>query len=438
MAKFLIIVLFFIAACGETTAPQVEVRQAELGEPVGEFPSLTERQVLYLTNRARVEPDAFNPADPYDPTPPLRWDYLLTKAARFHAGHINEANCWCADHSSCCALEEAGDDIACGGPTTGCGAMSASDRVALWTPNYSGENMAMGQMTPQAAIDGWINSPGHWQNINSSAHSLLGAGNEGTAWVQDFGRGGGSPPVIGDGIHLSNGQSTTFGITYHQPTSNGPQTALVIVNGECHDLTLTYGTAQSGAFETSKALGPGCHRYYFYFTDGNGNDLTYPSTGSLGVGTDDCALYLEERPADTCSPSGQTCETGDTRSCYTGPFGTRDIGICTSGVERCIGGQWTGECMNEIQPESAEICDNSVDDNCDGEVDEACTSDEDDAGSPKNEEEPKQNDEMETDASEPTSDGGCSTIVPVSKGNIPGLLLIAVVATIWRRRRWAN
>lgn len=371
---FLITSLYFLSCSDGFQTPEAPAsadlmsRDFALGEPIDGYPSYEERVVLYLTNQLRTEPQAFNEQGSYEPTPPLRYDAALGRAARFHAKHIIEASCWCEDHSSCCPLEAGPDEPQCAQPASGCGVMDAADRVSMFSPAYSGENMAMGQPTPQSAIQGWTFSEGHWSNINNAGHRLLGTGYYPTAWVQDFGVGG-SPPVIGDGIHMGASTSSKFGITYYQPGTGGPRVAMVIVNGECHDLDLVYGTPEHGSFETTVSLDQGCNRYYFHFTDGQGNDITYPSRGSFGVG-DGCEFYVEERPADTCSPSGQTCETGDTRACYTGPFGTRDVGVCASGVERCVGSQWTGECLNQIVP-GEEICDGS-DADCDGEVDEGC------------------------------------------------------------------
>ena len=103
-----------LGACGDATfvEPAHEgstlTRLQSIGEEVVQgYPSYQERVILYMTNRARTEPDKFKPSEPYPATPPLQWDLALSKAARFHAAHINEADCWCPDHSSCCALEGA-------------------------------------------------------------------------------------------------------------------------------------------------------------------------------------------------------------------------------------------------------------------------------------------------------------------------------------------
>ncbi|MGM0555194.1 MAG: CAP domain-containing protein [Myxococcota bacterium] len=417
-----------LTAPGVASADPGEARTGQsLGEPRDGYPSYAERVVLYLTNRARTEPDAFNPDEPYEPTPPLQYDRPLSQAARWQAQHIIEGSCWCADHSSCCELTENADgEVVCAGEPTGCGMTSSTDRVSLWSARYSGENAALGQQSAQQAVDGWIHSSGHWQNMNGS-HSLLGVGRFQTAWVQDFGSGG-TPPVAADGIHLRSGQQHTFGTTYYQPTTGGPQSALVIVDGTCHELDLAYGEPELGAFETTLSLESGCHRYYFHITDGAGDYHTYPDEGSFAVdvGADSCPFFSTNRPADTCSPSGQTCETGHTRPCYTGPFGTEGVGVCRAGTERCIGGTWTGECNGQTLPADAEICENELDDNCDGQVDEGCgVADvgELDAG-----------DAGESDDDPSNSSGGCGTAAGAPAQTELIVVLLVALCVFWRRR----
>lgn len=65
-----------------------------------------------------------------------------------------------------------------------------------------------------------------------------------------------------------------------------------------------------------------------------------------------------------CGP----CQQGDTRSCYTGPPNTRNIGICRDGVQSCQNGQW-GLCQGEVKP-TTETCDNQ-DNDCNGQIDDA-------------------------------------------------------------------
>lgn len=70
---------------------------------------------------------------------------------------------------------------------------------------------------------------------------------------------------------------------------------------------------------------------------------------------------------------GCICVTGTQQPCYSGPPTTRDVGVCRSGSQTCLGTAW-GTCSNDVRPRSAEICTNDLDDNCNGRVDELpCT-----------------------------------------------------------------
>ncbi|PKM63217.1 MAG: hypothetical protein CVU97_01405 [Firmicutes bacterium HGW-Firmicutes-21] len=52
----------------------------------------------------------------------------------------------------------------------------------------AGENIAKGYSTPQAVVDGWMNSSGHRANILNSAYTQIGVGyvSDGNYWTQMF------------------------------------------------------------------------------------------------------------------------------------------------------------------------------------------------------------------------------------------------------------
>lgn len=52
----------------------------------------------------------------------------------------------------------------------------------------AGENIAMGQPTPEVVVDGWMNSEGHRANILNSSYTQIGVGYvaEGNYWTQMF------------------------------------------------------------------------------------------------------------------------------------------------------------------------------------------------------------------------------------------------------------
>lgn len=70
---------------------------------------------------------------------------------------------------------------------------SAFDMMKKYGVSYrtAGENIAKGQKTPEAVMNGWMNSSGHRANILSSAYTHIGVGyakdsNGNTYWVQIF------------------------------------------------------------------------------------------------------------------------------------------------------------------------------------------------------------------------------------------------------------
>ncbi len=69
-------------------------------------------------------------------------------------------------------------------------------------------------------------------------------------------------------------------------------------------------------------------------------------------------------------PVQAECTPGGERDCYSGPEGTKGVGICKSGKQTCeSNGQWSA-CKGEVTPAGKEVCFNNVDDNCNGKPDD--------------------------------------------------------------------
>lgn len=52
--------------------------------------------------------------------------------------------------------------------------------------SYAGENIAMGQKTPEEVVKAWMNSSGHRANIMNANYTLIGVGYYNGYWAQEF------------------------------------------------------------------------------------------------------------------------------------------------------------------------------------------------------------------------------------------------------------
>jgi len=348
------------------------------GEPDQDgFPSWEERVHHQLANRARVDPQlemtaCGAPCDEaacYTPQGPLHYNPLLGRAARFHAAHMS-LNGYFAHASSCTLVSslpttypnqcDGAASCSCEGGVNQCSGTctSAQGRVSMWGAGYGGEIIASGG-SPNFAFYLWLyedaggDSQCHFTMANGHRWLLLtnsggvGFGVDGLH-VGDFGS---SDPSwvhpIPSGTHWPR-QSATVEVWANWYDSSAPLSALLNVDGTCQPMTLERGTATNGAYRADvTGVGSGCHRYYFVFADSTNTPVTFPSTGSLGIGPQGtCDDWNTERPAlgagCDCAPScgGNVCgDDGCGGSC----------GDCGAN-ENCVNGQCEGSVGPDAGP----------------------------------------------------------------------------------------
>lgn len=176
-----------------------------------------EAETVYLGNLARRQ----------NGQPPLRWNLQLTRAARWfswdsvenrpggYCGHQDTRGFW------------------------------PDDRAREWgyLGNAGAENAFCGYVTPQQAIEGWLNSPGHRANLLHGGHREIGLGNyrrpgDGRGYVaQMFG----SDPVYAPLIIENEAPATgtpTVGLYLHNLAGRGlkqrgPATQMRVGNDRC-------------------------------------------------------------------------------------------------------------------------------------------------------------------------------------------------------------
>ena len=281
------------------------------GEAVGGFPSWPERVLHQWVNRARCEPAVemtacganCGEAACYAPMPPLAWSLALNRAARFHCDEMTHQGYFA--HDSQCALSptvgttypgscDGSAACACAAPLPH---TSFAARVALFGAVASGEVLATGA-DPNQAFYLWLFEPapnpacafsdenGHRWLILKSQGSM-GAGVSSHNGLHrsgiDFGAAG-TPGRIPSGSHYPR-QAPVVQAWANWYDASAPLEAFVVVDGSWIPMSLARGTPTNGAWTAPvPGVGGGCHRYFFAFRDSGGALVTYPTTGTLGIG----------------------------------------------------------------------------------------------------------------------------------------------------------
>ena len=140
-----------------------------------------EQRILELVNDERA---AVN-------LPPLKRVGQLDEAARYHAADLQQDNYF--EHDT---YDRTGGSLQL--------ICNWSTRLSSYYTGWSaiGENIAAGYASPEAAMVGWMNSPGHRANILSTSFWEIGVGySEGGGayyryYVQDFGKRSASYPLV--------------------------------------------------------------------------------------------------------------------------------------------------------------------------------------------------------------------------------------------------
>lgn len=182
-----------LVACGQQTVPESPPQGNVLGRAVSAVSSTPHpaqatltaqatpssafaQRVFTLTNAARAQGRSCGNTF-YAAAPALAYNSLLERAAQGHAADMASKNYF--SH-------------------TGLDGRTFSQRItaAGYSWRTAGENIAAGYATPEAVVQGWLQSPGHCANIMNSAFKEIGVGYGTSAastyrhyWVQNFGAG---------------------------------------------------------------------------------------------------------------------------------------------------------------------------------------------------------------------------------------------------------
>jgi hypothetical protein len=356
--------LAIVAVLASLSAPAVPLAY---GEPVNGFPSWQDRVLHEWTNRARCDPvkdlkGCAGCADKlcYAPMPPVVWHDGAARAARFHADEMRVQGWFenATGYSKCTLVSDLGwryPDTCDGSAACACvgGVLACSGactpwngRTALFGVTGAAEVAWSGESDPNAAFYAWMyTATGYTTCDRSNSYNQqrrttlmttatrVGTGMAGTLAVMDFSPAGGTAVKVPSGAHYPrSGASVEAWANWYD--ADGPTAAGVIVDGSCTAATLQRGTEVNGAWgAVLTGLETGCHRYVFVFRDHAGALVTYPTTGSFGIGDATCPDFSTERPA----VDGAIC--GALPACGTDPAGCYDGDPCT--VDACSNGVCT-------------------------------------------------------------------------------------------------
>lgn len=144
---------------GQTSKPESNKPATSTNQQTGHSLNAFEKQVVELTNKERAK----------NGLPALKIDTELSKVARIKSNDMAKNKYF--DHNS---------------PTYG----SPFDMMKKFGITYrsAGENIAMGQRSPEEVVKGWMNSPGHRANILNKSYTHIGVGyvENGNYWTQEF------------------------------------------------------------------------------------------------------------------------------------------------------------------------------------------------------------------------------------------------------------
>lgn len=148
---------------------------AEAQDPGTCAPTEQQQEMLTLVNEARSQARQCGEQS-FEPVAPLAWSCKLYEAAKTHSADMAEN-----DYFSHMSPEGIGIE------------QRIEEQGYVW--RAVGENIAAGHLSASAAVNGWLESPGHCRNIMSGAFTEMGmasADNPGSRytnyWTQSLGQ----------------------------------------------------------------------------------------------------------------------------------------------------------------------------------------------------------------------------------------------------------
>jgi uncharacterized protein YkwD len=142
--------------------------EREISQPVEREVDSVRAEILRLVNVEREKEGLSQ----------LTYNFTLENAAQAHAQDMFDRDYFSHESPEGGTFDQRIESAGYPGP---CPFAGCRMRIAV------GENLAKGFRSPEAVVQGWMNSPGHKANILNPNFKELGVGIAGTYWSQEFG-----------------------------------------------------------------------------------------------------------------------------------------------------------------------------------------------------------------------------------------------------------
>lgn len=225
-----------------------------------------ETEILRLTNEFRVANGLY----------PVAYNATLSTAARNHNLDMINNN----------FLSHTGSN----GSASYDRALAVGYQPYGWGVAYVGENIAAGHNSPQAAFNGWLNSPSHRANMLRPEYRELGVavnfgGTYGTYVTQNFGAAPNSFPVfVNNGAATVNSTNVSLTVTNETVSNWGSMGAANYMRvSENPNFSGANWTAYSPVSNYQLSSGAGAKTLYVQIQDANGNTNTANTTVTLNT-----------------------------------------------------------------------------------------------------------------------------------------------------------
>jgi len=173
-----------------TPATPTDTSAAEETAPISKVSEALQQEYLDLINAARAETQDCGSQGVFDPAPALTWNVRLGNAAYEHSNDMAQSDTFSHTGSGTATDVTAQEE----GLGRGSKFYERIKHQGYTDYRTAGENISAGYLTPEEAVEGWLESDHHCANLMNPAYTEAGMalvekqGSEyGTYWSQEFG-----------------------------------------------------------------------------------------------------------------------------------------------------------------------------------------------------------------------------------------------------------